>query len=102
MDNQAKVLGLVSGLIESRGFNREEEPHRLAFDPIEPGPDFRVFIVSFTFILGGYKAMVSSSLPDSRYYEVTYNAQKGEHYIDVYVKAENIKLPDTHIHAPLN
>lgn len=100
--NQAKVLGLVSGLIQSRGFNRETEPHELAFEPIKPGPEFEVFIVSFTFILGGYKAMISSTLPDSRYYEVTYNAAKKEHYIDVYVKAENVKVGDGELHAPLN
>jgi len=101
IDAQARCLGLVSGIIETRGFNTED-PHELAFDPIQPGPEFQVFIVSFSYILGNYKALISSTLPDSRYYEVTYNKAKDEHYIDVYVKAENVAVSDGALKAPLN
>lgn len=47
-----------------------------------------VYIVWFCFILGGWKALVSTSLPDGRYYEVTFNKDTKECYIDSYVKTE--------------
>lgn len=101
IDPQAKCLGLVSGLIESRGYNKEA-PSPLATPPIQSGPEFTVFIVKFSYILGNYKALVSSSLPDGRYYEVTYNAKMGEHYIDTYVKTDNVAVVDVQLKAPLN
>lgn len=56
----------------------------------DPDVDFRVFVVWFAFTLGNYKALVSTSLPDGRYYEVTHNHVKGETYIDTYVKIRNV------------
>lgn len=43
-------------------------------------------VVWFGYVLGNWKALVSTSLPDGRYYEVTYNKEKSETYIDVYQK----------------
>lgn len=51
-----------------------------------------VYIVWFAFILGGWKALVSTSLPDGRYYEVTFNKDAGEVYVDSYVKTEQYKF----------
>lgn len=53
-----------------------------------------VYIVCFCYILGGWKALLSTALPDGMYYEVTYNAQKKETYLDAYKKFENICVPD--------
>jgi hypothetical protein len=47
-----------------------------------------VYIVSFTYILSNWKALVSTTIPDDRYYEVTHRAA-GETYLDVYVKERN-------------
>lgn len=44
------------------------------------------YIVSFTYILGNWKALISTKLPDGRYYEVTYNKEKHETYVDIYTK----------------
>ena len=52
------------------------------------------YVVWFCFILGGWKALVSSTNPDGRYYEVTYNRTKGETYIDTYEKIENVEIKD--------
>ena len=52
-----------------------------------------VFVVWFCFILGNWKALVSTTLPDGRYYEVTYNVAKQEAYIDTYIKLENTSVP---------
>lgn len=35
------------------------------------------------------KAMASTTLPDGMYYEITYNGDKHEAYVDVYKKWEN-------------
>lgn len=53
-----------------------------------------VYVVWFTYILGNWKALVSTTLPDGMYYEVTYNAAKGETYLDAYKKFDNVSIPD--------
>lgn len=49
-----------------------------------------IFIVWMCKTLQNNKAMVSTTLPDQMYYEVTYNGDKGELYIDAYKKWENV------------
>ena len=53
-----------------------------------------VYIVWFCKTLQNWKALVSTTLPDGMYYEVTYNGDKNEVYLDAYKKFENrcIKL----------
>ena len=48
-----------------------------------------VYIVWFCKTLQNWKALVSTSLPDGMYYEVTYNGDKNEMYLDAYKKFEN-------------
>lgn len=52
-------------------------------------PDFDVYIVWSCYILGNVKFLISTSLLDGMYYEVTFNAQKNEWYFDAYKKFEN-------------
>jgi hypothetical protein len=63
-------------------------------DKIDPIPEFTVFVVWFTKTLQNWKAMVSTTLPDGMYYEVTYNGNAGETYLDVYKKFNNIVIKD--------
>lgn len=49
-----------------------------------------VYVVWFTYILGNWKVLVSTTLPDQMYYEVTYNGEKDEIYLDAYKKWENV------------
>ncbi len=35
------------------------------------------------------KALVSTNVPDGMYYEITYNGDKGEIYLDAYKKVKN-------------
>ena len=35
------------------------------------------------------KALLSTPVPDTRYYELTYNGDKEEVYLDAYVKEKN-------------
>ena len=49
-----------------------------------------VFVVWMCKTLQNNKAMVSTPLFDGMYYELTYNGDKGELYVDAYKKWENI------------
>lgn len=48
-----------------------------------------VFIVWFSKTLQNFKALVSTTVSDGMYYEVTYNGDKKELYLDAYKKWEN-------------
>lgn len=50
---------------------------------------FKVRIVWFCYILGGWKALACTNLPDQKYFELTYNKTTNEIYLDVYTKIEN-------------
>ena len=67
---------------------------------VEKTDDFKidedsVFIVWFCKTLQNWKAMVSTTVSDGMYYEVTYNGDKQEIYLDAYKKWENVCLPQT-------
>ena len=51
-----------------------------------------VYIVWFCKTLQNWKALLSTTLPDGMYYEVTYNGDKKEVYLDAYKKFENRKI----------
>lgn len=53
-----------------------------------------VYIVWFSKTLQNWKALVSTTISDGMYYEVTYNGDKKETYLDVYKKWENKRIPD--------
>lgn len=48
-----------------------------------------VYVVWFTSVLKNWKAMVSTTLPDQMYYEVTFDGDKNRVYLDAYKKWEN-------------
>ena len=58
-------------------------------DKSEQEPDFDVFIVWKCKALQNWKYMLSSTLFDGMYYEMTYNGDKKEWYLDAYKKFEN-------------
>lgn len=57
--------------------------------PIDEGD---VYIVWMCKILQNNKALASTSLLDGMYYELTYDGDKGEMYVDVYKKWENFPV----------
>lgn len=48
-----------------------------------------VYVVWMCKTLKNTKALLSTTLPDLKYYECTYNGEKDEIYFDVYTKLEN-------------
>lgn len=53
-----------------------------------------VYVVWFCKTLQNWKACLSTNIPDGMYYEVTYNGEKRETYIDAYKKVANARIPD--------
>lgn len=49
-----------------------------------------VFVVWSCKTLQNHKALLSTTVPDGMYYELTYNGDKDELYLDAYKKWENI------------
>ena len=54
--------------------------------------NFEVFIVWQCKILQNWKFLLSTTLFDGMYYELTYNGDKQEWYLDAYKKFENVVL----------
>lgn len=48
-----------------------------------------VFVVWYCKTLQNHKALLSTTVPDGMYYEVTFNGDKSEAYLDAYKKWEN-------------
>lgn len=63
------------------------------FDKSDPEPEFEVYTVWKAKILQNWKYLLSSTLFDGMYYELTYNGDKNEWYLDAYKKFENRRIP---------
>lgn len=59
--------------------------------------DFSVYTVWKCKTLQNWKYMISTTLPDGMYYELTYNGDKREWYLDAYKKFENKVIPMTEV-----
>ena len=58
-------------------------------DKSDQQPEFEVYIVWKCKALQNWKYLISSTLQDGMYYELTYNGDKKEWYLDAYKKFEN-------------
>lgn len=57
--------------------------------PKGPAPDFEVYITWKCKALQNWKYLLSSTLSDGKYYELTYDGDRHLWYLDTYVKIEN-------------
>ena len=72
--------------------NCKEEVRKYAeghLDKSDGKPEFDVFVVWQCKTLQNNKALLSTTLFDGMYYELTYNGDKKELYFDAYKKFEN-------------
>ena len=58
-------------------------------DATDKVPDFSVYTVWKAKVLQNWKYLISSTLPDGMYYELTYNGDDNVWYLDAYKKFEN-------------
>ena len=58
-------------------------------DKSDEVPKFEVYMVWKCKVLQNWKYLISSTLLDGMYYELTYNGDKQEWYLDAYKKFEN-------------
>ena len=79
MDNRAKEI-VISYIYEH-------------LDKSDDLPWFSVYIVWKCKTLQNWKYLLSSDLLDGMYYELTYNGDKEEWYLDAYKKFENKVVP---------
>ena len=63
------------------------------FDKSYEIPYFEVYIVWKCKTLQNWKYLISSTLMDGMYYELTYNGDTNEWYLDAYKKFENKVIP---------
>jgi hypothetical protein len=82
----------LDALAEAEGISRAAAQRRLGQMAIT-GDD--VFVTWFSKTLQNWKALVSTTVPDDHlYFEITYNGDKKESYVDVYDKIHNVAIPD--------
>jgi len=67
----------------------EKTNSEIRFDPGD------VLVTWFAYVLGNWKAMVTTNLPDGMYYEVTHNALRKATFLDAYKKCDDVSYPDT-------
>jgi len=79
---QTKAKALVHSYILGK-LDKSDEP-----------VDFEVYVVWFAKTLQNWKCLISTTLPDQMYYEVTYNGDAKVTYIDAYKKFENVCVLD--------
>lgn len=51
-----------------------------------------IYVVWSVKVLQNWKALISTTLPDGMYYELTYNGDKNELYLDAYKKFDNVTI----------
>ena len=58
-----------------------------------------VYLVSFVFVLGNMKALISTTLPDGMYYEVAYDKVTGNMYVVSYKRWQQLTVRGEDIDA---
>lgn len=83
MDNQ-KFIQRAKELVKNYFNGRSDKTDNVLI------ADDDIFVVWSCKTLQNNKALLSTTIPDGMYYEITYNGDKHEFYFDAYKKWENI------------
>lgn len=84
-DFQEKAKQLVKDYAES--MHRQNNPGAIALD-------FEVYVIWFAKTLQNWKAILGTTMPDGRLFELTYDGNRRTTYFDVYKKQDNFPVPD--------
>lgn len=79
-------LNLVKSIVKDYANKHLDPSDNISID------ESNVFIVWSCKTLQNNKALASTTLSDGMYYEITYNGDKNEIYLDAYKKFENQKI----------
>lgn len=79
MDN--KALEIVKDYVETH------------LEKTDEAPKYEIYTVWKAKILQNWKYLISTTLPDGMYYELTFNGDTNEWYLDAYKKFENKVIP---------
>lgn len=82
MDNDRHLKAAKQAVVNS--YMQDYEPSRDQILDVD-----EVYIVWFCYILGGWKALLSTNIQDDKYYEVTFDKDIQRVYVDTYVKEKN-------------
>ena len=87
------------GFFDTKGFSMENDQFLnkakdLAAGAAELTPK-EMYVVWFCKTLQNWKALVSTDSLGGRYYEVTYNGDRKETYVDTYIKTNNQCITDS-------
>lgn len=78
--------------MEEKAKELVEQYVREHLDKSDEQPVFEIYVVWKCKALQNWKFLISTSLFDGMYYELTYNGDKKEWYLDAYKKFENRKI----------
>lgn len=81
--NSEEFLNYTKTLVKNYTYDHLDKTDSIKLE------DFDVFVVWYNFTLKNQKALLSTTLFDGMYYEITYNSNKNEIYFDAYKKFEN-------------
>ncbi|ATN93693.1 hypothetical protein SEA_SCAP1_44 [Streptomyces phage Scap1] len=84
-DYQMRAKQIVKDYVDS--MQRQNHPDE------EPST-YTVYVVWFTKVLQNWKAILGTTLPDGRLFELTYDGDRRVTYFDCYKKQDNFPIPD--------
>lgn len=97
------VEKFAAAIEEFASMRCEDQARQIVFDYVrqhldpsdnlaDPFTIDEVYVVQFTYILKNWKALVSTSLPDGMYYEITYDVRKSVAYLDPYKRFDHKEI----------
>ena len=94
-DRESTISELISNsaMMDRKALDVVEEYIFDHLDKSDGCPVFEVYIVWKCKTLQNWKWLISSTLSDGMYYELTFNGDRREFYLDAYKKFENVCIP---------
>lgn len=85
LDYTLKARQMVVEFVDQRFLERNRD---------EPMPVYEAFVMRFAHTLGNWSALVSTTLEDGMYYEITHDSHKHETKIVAYKRVDQKVIPD--------